>query len=412
MIQNGNDHILKLYHSENPLTKQHSKLIMQDAASLGFETFSFQVGQRNNVLILASAIMFLFPKEYPSINLLIPVRGRNSPLYNAVLNRVRLERQKQKEVGGKKNGDNDKSDSEESENEENSIEEHINYLESAHSKEIESIKKSLIATWSFRQEILGNPERDINALIYNFFIADVNFISFEFNLYIKNKYGVQLINDGFEIVKMDILFKVDPKMQNNMYEVADAIKPFYGLIKLLGHGTSRKKMNHPNIADTFEGACGRLIQFICINAPNSETDKITNTQPYLLGKFETNLLAVKQYCIVYESRIIPLDPKFTFIQCFDMLFKVFHIFDIHYPSSLEKFYLFFEEFIYGFKRNDIPHNSFIFQKIVRAKQSITAITENVDRSENMESSSGTSLEGDEEETSNLEEFSDIENRDE
>lgn len=357
MEQNRNGHVVKMYKNQSTLNKQHVKLIMHDAAHLGFEKFGLKLGQRANVTILASATMCLFPREFPAISMLVPSKGRNSPFYNAALNRVRLEQNKLKESGGSVKAEGESSNNEE----DMTIEEHLVFLTSAHKAQKEAIEHSLKRTWDHRKHLLATPDYDIQTLIFNFFLCEVHYIHFEFSLLLKDK-EISLenpINEMTNSITFDVLKRIQPSLNRLNVEVPDEVKAYYGLIKLLGYSSGR----HKN--DNFASTCSHLAEFVQSNTPNQQIiDTTTNTQPFIVCKYDTDSNIVSQYLIVFHPHVIPLKPNSTFVNSLDILFKLYHIFDIIYPASLVKFFKFLEEFFYAMNKHDIPSNTQIFHKIM------------------------------------------------
>ena len=53
-----------------------------------------------------------------------------------------------------------------------------------------------------------------------------------------------------------------------------------------------------------------------------------------------------RYYVVADSKIIHRNDKSDFITTFDLLFKVYHVYDVHYPEQLKNFFYFIEKYIY------------------------------------------------------------------
>ncbi|XP_045034719.1 uncharacterized protein LOC123475754 isoform X2 [Daphnia magna] len=124
----------------------------------------------------------------------------------------------------------------------------------------------------------------------------------------------------------------------------------------------RQKIDVPNSADalclklmpsvykikkaSFESKLDRMFHFVKQNASIVEAvkgkDAVHHKQPYLivLGSFEHPLF----FNLVVDQTVIPLGPDCR--RAFNILFASFWIFRLEYPTYLDKFFLFFEQFVY------------------------------------------------------------------
>lgn len=364
IASNGHGHVLEIYKKKRGLDQKHKRLVFQDACKLGFRKFGSSLGQRANVLKVASAIMVVFSDEYPSINMLVPATGRKSALFYAAQNRVRIEKNNKMEAEGGPDDQNDNIDHEsESSTCAESIDDQMTYLKYAIHTDKAGIEKYLRTSFDHRHQLLNDPNTDLavlEGLVFDFFVANPNWINFEYELMFKNSLTLEAHQ---HLLKWDFLVKIDHSLENMAFTVEENVKVFFGLIRLVGYNSPKTKTGGP--ADNFQAARERLVEFYEGHTLNSTIfDETTNSQPFLVGKISSDTESVDQFFIVSRPHVIPLDPRLSFLKCFDLLFKFYHIFNMVYPASLQKFYYLFEEFFYGIKKNDIPRNTQLYHKLV------------------------------------------------
>lgn len=382
MVENGNGHVLKMYRNNQILQKKHIHIIMRDAASIGFEKFGFNLGKKANVTMVASATMCLFPKEFPSIRMLVPDTGRNSGLWNAANNKVRLEHKKEKEVGQLPS---EQVDERAEDDEEMTMEEHLSYLKHAHVSQKEAIFRSLKCSFAHRRHLLLDPENDILELIFSFFLCDDSYITYEYTLLLKYK-EIALVDPIVNFnryIKLEILQEIQPSLKNIQWSVPEEIKPYLGLIKVLGVGARARG----RVTDKYATACDTLFELHPANTPNEEILEGTeNTRPFIVGKFVGEKENVNQYFIVFFSYVIPM-KKSSFVETLDVLYKLYHIFGIHYPDALVTFYKFLDECFYVTEHHGIPKYAQIYHKIMKIHETLESRRGLVDNSEMIEEDS-------------------------
>jgi hypothetical protein len=59
--------------------------------------------------------------------------------------------------------------------------------------------------------------------------------------------------------------------------------------------------------------------------------------------------AVQQYLIGVDGYVIPLHQNATILDAFDLLFKIYHIFNIKYGGDLKDFFNYVQHYLYGIK---------------------------------------------------------------
>lgn len=321
----GHGHVLKKYKRKKIITQKHAKLIMKDACHLGFEKFGFKLAQKENMLKLGNAIVHLFPENYPTIDTIVPIKGRKGCLYNAAFYRLQLERANQMDVGS--------SDGEGSvETEETfDMDEQISFLKMACGSNKIEIQKSLKRTSKHRLELIQQGAVDIQELFFSFFLTHPNFISYDFDLiypdarsrFYQNKRKLDLKT----LVSLEKEFK--PPKKCNQLIVPKDIEPFLILLRLLGHDIAKKVLQRDNFVTAF----GRIVEFVSHNTPLDGILETTNTQPFILAKFSLDETTITQYCLVFPATVVPLDPKMTFVECFDMLFQIYTTLNIRFPLT-------------------------------------------------------------------------------
>lgn len=73
---------------------------------------------------------------------------------------------------------------------------------------------------------------------------------------------------------------------------------------------------------------------------------IIEKQPHIIA-VGANKQAISQYYIVLDGRLLCVPFNFSFVQTFDLLFKIFYIFNIDFDVCLQTFYNYFATYIYN-----------------------------------------------------------------
>lgn len=72
---------------------------------------------------------------------------------------------------------------------------------------------------------------------------------------------------------------------------------------------------------------------------------VESTAPFLIAT-GPNRLAISQFYIVIDGKIIPLPVNFNFVKSFDILFKTFYVLNIEFSNSLKNLFNFLALYIY------------------------------------------------------------------
>lgn len=80
--------------------------------------------------------------------------------------------------------------------------------------------------------------------------------------------------------------------------------------------------------------------------------EVASESPFLIAR-GANKLALSQFMVVVDNKIIPLSAQFGMKEAFDVLFKVFFIFNIEFSSSLHNFFVFFSKYAYGLENDKV-----------------------------------------------------------
>lgn len=312
------------------------------------------MAQKGNLTKLANAVMHLFPLEFSNLDMLVPVKGRGGPLFHAAFYRVDLERKKKKDLNEPME---EMENVEDADAEEIDLDKEVTFLRSACGADKTAVERALKATYSHRRDLLlenGN----IRELLFGFFISHPTFISFEFNLAFPGSDA-----EKFSTLRFNVLSEIEsqfkPVKQNQNLEVPDDVQPFLILFRLIGHAIAKRVTERDNFVTSFS----RILEFYPHNTPNDTILlESTNLQPFLVGKYAEDVKHITQYLLILRPHIIPLNQNFQ--ECYDLLFKSFHIFNFEYPYSTNRFYKYFEEFVYNIHEHNNPQHKLLHVKII------------------------------------------------
>lgn len=137
-------------------------------------------------------------------------------------------------------------------------------------------------------------------------------------------------------------------------------------LKLVGHASRSKSQR----ADNFKTAFSRLLQFFpCGTTSAGILSATKNTQPFIVGKYARSKKEVIQWFLVLHPVVIPLPSCTTLIGAIDLLHKVFHIFHLEYPDSLQRLYGYFDEFILQIGKMKFTRSTQLNARFIREMKS-------------------------------------------
>lgn len=356
------------------MRKDLEKKLMQICALESSKRYGVKMLHGKNLLEMAAAVMTLFPKSYPEEAILVqrtPVR--RGLLYNACAYlKSQLFAPKPKESGEElsSNAPEDDPDFEMAPSPENIVEQ----LKYAMAADVTTIKIGLTQTFKYRSDLLIKSEKFPDNLIFQFYwINPKVFINHEFSL----RYKKTNINALLEYwprassVMTPLLFL--HKKQMCKEDVPPEILSFMNFIKILGHLPAKRKRNVPN--DNFLTTCSRLVKFYKVDESEEEilSKSRLNTQPFLVGKYTEATKEIQQYFLVYDPSVFPLPLGFDFLDAIDILYKIYHIFILDFPPSLQRLYSFFDQFVFGIGSQSITNNLKVFSQIQNELTKINAV---------------------------------------
>lgn len=367
-MASGDDHILSFYDKNKSFNKMLTKQLIKSATKFAYMKFGLEMCKKINLFLVAQAMCNAFPLEFANTSALIAQNGRQGILYEAARYFKDVKRRSSGDlpIAKKKKLSQDEAQPELSDDP--NMEEKIKRLQGLCHNEQVQILNLLRSTFDYRQKLLNNSEKKYqNELIFNFFIVQPAYLNEEFNLHFPTKQS-KLYQEWpkLEVVVDAVAREYSKNLPGKKIIVPHDERPFLSLLQLIGTKQQGRRKNN-EVRENFCTSWSRLIECHNVNTP-PETIKTNtlNRQPFLVALISTNRTEVTQYMIILQPKVIALDPDVKFSAAFDILFKIYKVFNLEVPHSLQNFFNFFEEFIFEIQQFDIPRNKRIYDKIKKA----------------------------------------------
>lgn len=360
---------------------------------------------------LAEAIKATFPRVYPEIDVLLPNNSRNGKLGTAFNNAVkRLEvaaydamddSEMDVSSDGSERENQGNEDDEEMSEDENEDQEEIGQAQAETRQDGEGIMylRTVVPTRANKPVIIRYLNETVEyrrnkildgstSYFLDLYWFDASYILCDFDALwpeLSGKFDGEVL-DKFQRFIITLKHQMKKKMDVTLI-INDETSPFQTLVILLGR--------------VIGGAAKAAKSFVREIHAQASPDQVADTcrvstEPFIVIKTSNP----PQYIINLDGKPIYLDTDNfrTFHQAFDLLIKVYFVFNIAYPKNLKKFYTFFSASIYGLTNvpKDSPTLLEISEKFNGFENSDATETEDENNDENSESDVGVEGETDSE----------------
>lgn len=288
--------------------------------------------------IVALAIQALFPELYPNVNVLLPSNSNYGAFGKALTNAVTSYKKYKKRVANEVvaeipmeiEEDQETNESLEENNNDENGNAHIRYLKTVtgSKNELSRIKIALRETQNIRQESYKTGKTEF---IFDLYFTNPYFIKYDCNLLYPESQNLE----ADEINNLRAFCLKEQVKKVKKFKIKEEIDLFEAIIHLCG----KTKGGKSKASEMLYHTCNENIGLEALKQLAT-----TRSQPFIIIRESSPI----QYLVAFDSKILALNPRKyqTFGKAFNVLFKMFYLFNIKFPEELKKFYTFFAIGIY------------------------------------------------------------------